>query len=250
MLARPLLVVTAMLSGAVVLGACGTTPAEDRDRITFPARQDFPVDARSVDTLPAGARTYALASDLETSHLFVQLFSASLGHDHVVRATQWEGSLQIDPANLAGCAISVTVAVEGLDPERDEMRDLIGQDRVSTSDRDGIREHLRGEDQLNLAKYDTLRFTSKSCELLSERGAAGASQVRVLGEMTVRGVAREVSLPLEVALDEERVAARGVLTARHQDFGFEPYSMLGGLFKNKDELYFVLDVRGNRVSGR
>lgn len=247
---RSSLIVPAMLFGAVVLGACGTTPAEDRARITFPARQDFPEGARGVDTLSPGPRTYALESDLERSHLYVQIFSASLGHDHVVRATRWDGSIQFDPANLAGCAVSVTVAVEGLDPERDEMRDLIGQDRVSGSDRDQIREHLRGEEQLNLAKYDTLQFTSTSCELMGERGAAGAAQVSVRGDLTVRGVTREVSLPLEVALDEERVAARGALTARHQDFGFEPYSMVGGLFKNKDELYFVFDVRGKRVSGR
>jgi hypothetical protein len=53
-----------------------------------------------------------------------------------------------------------------------------------------------------------------------------------------------------VAVDEERIAARGVLTTRHSDFGFEPYSMAGGLFKNKDELYFVVDVRGRRVAGK
>ncbi|MCY1074359.1 YceI family protein [Archangium lansingense] len=243
------LALAATLLGAASLSACGTTPAEDLERVTFPARDDFP-GLSSVDALSSLSRTYTFDPGLERSHLYVQIFSASLGHDHVVRATDWWGSLAFDPANLSGCAVSVTVQVEGLEPERDEMRDLTGQDRVSQSDRDQIREHLRAKDQLNLEEHKTLEFTSKSCALTGEKGAAGLSRVEVTGELKLRGVTREVKLPLEVAVDEEQVAARGVLTTRHSDFGFEPYSMMGGLFKNKDELYFVVDVRGRRVAGK
>ncbi len=167
----------------------------------------------------------------------------------MVRATDWWGSFSFEPANLSGCAVSVTVKVEGLDPERDEMRDLMGQDRVSQSDREQIREHLRAPEQLNLEEHGTLEFTSKSCALTGGTGKAGRSVVEVTGDLKLRGVTREVRLPLEVAVDEAQVAARGVLTTRHSDFGFEPYSALGGLFKNKDELYFVVDVRGRRVAG-
>ncbi len=247
---RSSLVVTAMLFGAVGLSACGTTPTEDRERVSFPARQDFPVGARNVESLPAGSRTYTFEPGLDSSHLFVQIFSASLGHDHGVRATQWYGSMSFDPARLATCAVSVMVAVEGLDPERDEIRDLMGQEHVSRSDREQIREHLRAENQLDMAHHGTIEFTSKSCEVVGERGEGGYSQVRVTGELMIRGSKKDVAFLLEVAADEERVAARGVLAARHQEFGFEPYSMLGGLFKNKDELYFVLDVRGRRVPGK
>ncbi|PTL81780.1 YceI family protein [Vitiosangium sp. GDMCC 1.1324] len=242
--------VSAMLLGAALLSACGTSPAEDRERVTFPARNDFPVDSSSVESLAPGPRTYTFDPDLERSHLFVQLFSASLGHDHVVRATSWWGSFRFDPSNLSSCAVSVTVEVEGLDPERDEMRDLSGMDRVSRSDREQIREHLRTPEQLDFEQHKTLQFTSKSCALTGERGEGGYPVVEVTGDMTLRGATHEVRLPLEVAMDEQRVAARGVLTTRHSDFGFEPYSMLGGLFKNKDELYFVIDVRGMRVPGK
>jgi polyisoprenoid-binding protein YceI len=203
-----------------------------------------------VESLPPLSRTYTFDPGLESSHLFVQLFTASLGHDHVVRATDWWGSLAFDPSNLSACAVSVTVQVEGLDPERDEMRDLTGQERVPQSDREQIRDHLRAKEQLNLEEHKTLEFTSRSCALTGEKGRDGHSVVAVTGDLKLRGVTREVVLPLEVAVDEERVAARGVLTTRHSDFGFEPYSAMGGLFKNKDELYFVVDVRGQRVAGK
>jgi polyisoprenoid-binding protein YceI len=243
------LALAATLLGAASLTACGTSPAEDRERVTFPARADFPA-LGSVEALSPLSRTYTFDPALESSHLFVQLFSASLGHDHVVRATDWFGSLAFDPSNLAACAVSVTVNVEGLDPERDEMRDLTGQDRVPQSDRSQIREHLRAKDQLNLEEHKTLEFTSKSCALTGEKGKDGRSVVAVTGDLKLRGATHEVLLPLEVAVDETQVAARGVLTTRHSDFGFEPYSAMGGLFKNKDELYFVVDVRGRRVTGK
>jgi polyisoprenoid-binding protein YceI len=242
------LFLSATLLGAVALSGCGTTPAEDRERITFPARGDFPGGTSGLEALSPGQRTYSLDADLEKSHLYVQIFSASLGHDHVVRATDWEGTVRFDPSDLSGCSVAVTVRVEGLDPERDEMRDLTGQDRVPESDRETIREHLRAEDQLDLAHHETIQFTSTSCTLTGERGEGGHPVVEVTGDMTVRGATHEVKLPLEVAVDEQRVAARGVLTTRHTEFGFEPYSMAAGLFKNKDELYFVIDVRGQRAS--
>jgi polyisoprenoid-binding protein YceI len=238
---------TAALLGAASLSACGTTPAEDRERITFPARTDFPAASQgSLDTLTSGLRTYTLDSSLEASHLYVQLFAAGMGHSHVVRATSWTGTARFDPSKLEDCSVAVELQVEGLDPDRDEMRDLIVQDRLSQSDRDTIREHLRGADQLNLAVYKTLSFTSKACTLSSQKGEGGHPVVDVKGDMTVRGVIREVMLPLEVAVDEQKLAARGVLTTTHEDFGFKPYSALGGVVQNKPELYFVLDVRGQR----
>jgi len=238
---------TAALLGVASLSACGTTPDQDRERITFPARADFPVTGTdSVVTLKPGQRNYTLDSSLKASHLYVQLFAAGMGHNHVVRATDWEGFARFDPSKLADCYVSVTLKVEGLDPDRDEMRDLIAQDRISQSDRDTIREHLRGEDQLNATVYKNISFSSKSCTLSDQKGAGGHPVVEVKGDMTLRGVIREVTFPMEVAVDENTLAARGVLTTTHEDFGFKPYSALGGMVANKPELYFVLDVRGQR----
>jgi polyisoprenoid-binding protein YceI len=238
---------TAALLGVASLSACGTSPEQDRERVTFPIRADFPVTSSgSVDTLPSGQRNYRLDSSLEASHLYVQLFSAGMGHNHVVRATQWEGFARFDPSKLTDCFVSVTLQVEGLDPDRDEMRDLTSQERLSQSDRDTIREHLRGEDQLHFAAYKTISFLSKACTLSDQKGEGGHPVVDVKGDMTVRGVIREVTLPLEVAVNENTLAARGVLTTTHEDFGFKPYSAMGGLVANKPELYFVLDVRGQR----
>ncbi|WP_309891320.1 YceI family protein [Archangium sp.] len=103
-----------------------------------------------------------------------------------------------------------------------------------------------GQAQLNLAVHKTLSFASKSCTLSGQKGEGGHPVVDVKGDMTVRGVTHEVSIPLEVAVDEQTLAARGVLTTTHEDFGFKPYSAAAGLVQNKPELYFVLDVRGQR----
>ncbi|MBM7117374.1 YceI family protein [Archangium primigenium] len=242
--------VTTTLLGAACLTACGDDEVKGADlsRVTFPARNDFPAGSSSLKTLPAGTRTYNLDSALETSHLYVQIFAGgSLGDNHIVRATNWSGTAQFDPSNLEGCAVSVTVQVEGLDPERDEMRELAGFKKVDESSRNTIREHLRTPEQLDFEKHKTIQFTSKSCTLSAERGEGGHPKVDVKGDLTVRGATQEVMLPLEVSVDDKSLAGRGIMVARHADFGFEPYSTLGGLAQNKQDIYFVLDVRGQRA---
>jgi polyisoprenoid-binding protein YceI len=112
------LFLSATLLGAAALSGCGTTPAEDRERVIFPARDDFPAGMSSLESLSPGQRTYSLDADLEKSHLYVQLFSASLGHDHVVGATDWTGTVRFDPSNLSGCSVAVTVQVEGVSARR------------------------------------------------------------------------------------------------------------------------------------
>ncbi len=250
MQSRVSLLVTTTLFGVACLTACSDKApvGEDLGKVTFPARTDFPVGSSSLASLPPGTRTYNLESDLEKSHLYVQLFAGgSVGDNHIVRATDWSGSAQFDPSNLSGCSIAVTVQVEGLDPERDEMRDLAGFERIDVDSRDQIREHLRTPEQLDFETHKTLQFTSKSCTLSEERGEGGHPKVDVKGDLTVRGATHEVVLPLEVAVDDQHLAGRGIMVARHSDFGFEPYSSMGGLAKNKQDLYFVLDVRGQRV---
>jgi|GEM_PF-2769284 len=244
-----LLVTTTLLGAACLTGCSDDAPiGEDLSKVTFPARSDFPVGSSSFKTLPTGTRTYNLDPTLETSHLYVQIFAGgTVGDNHIVRATDWSGTAQFDPSNLAGCSISVTVQVEGLDPERDEMRDLAGFKRVDVDSRNTIREHLRTPEQLNFGSHKTIQFTSKSCTLSEDRGDGGHPKVDVKGDLTVRGATQEVVLPLEVSVDDESLAGRGIMIARHSDFGFEPYSSLGGLAQNKQDIYFVLDVRGQRA---
>ncbi|HEX6559494.1 MAG TPA: YceI family protein [Longimicrobiales bacterium] len=88
------------------------------------------------------------------------------------------GTIAIDEADLAGSSIDVTISTASVDT-RQEQRDA----------------HLRSADFFDVENYPTLTFRSRRVE------STGNGEFRVVGDLTIRGVTREVVLE---ATDEGR----------------------------------------------
>jgi polyisoprenoid-binding protein YceI len=121
------------------------------------------------------------------------------------RFTDFSGTIQFDetnPETLAASSVSFAVAVASLD--------------TATPDRDV---HLRSEDFFFVDKYPTLTFASSRVVRRS------AEQFDVIGTLTIRGVSREVTLPvsyLGTAKDPWGNARAGFetdITINRKDFG-------------------------------
>lgn len=97
-------------------------------------------------------------------------------------------------SNVRGQFTDVTGTVEfdAADPVRSSVEVQIGADSLLTRDekRDA---HLKSPDFLNVAEYPTITFKSKRVEKLSP------TQGRVIGDLTIRDVTREVVLDVEYA---------------------------------------------------
>lgn len=87
---------------------------------------------------------------------------------------------------------SGTVLAEDGDPSRATVEVVIDASSIDTgvADRDG---HLKSPDFLNVAEHPDITFKSRGVEPL------GQGHLRVSGELTIRGVTREVALEVEVA---------------------------------------------------
>ena len=88
--------------------------------------------------------------------------------------TNISGSALIDPANLSNSSVEVTIQAASLstrEPQRDE--------------------HLRSADFFDVAKYPALTFRSKRIESL------GAEYFKLVGDLTIHGVTKEVTLDIE-----------------------------------------------------
>jgi len=114
-----------------------------------------------------------------------------------------DGALRYDPdGNLADAGVEVTIDAASIDT---------GQE-----DRD---QHLRSADFLDVEEYGELRFESTSVE------ARGDDEFSVTGDLTIRGVTREVELDAElsgIATDpwgNERIAFSATTTIDRRDFG-------------------------------
>lgn len=204
--------------------------------------------AQDVPAQPAGPATYTLSPT--KSWLYVVVFNdastlaSGLGHDHGVRAMDFTGKVVWDPANAAACQVEISFPVSALTPDPPGMRARAGlnpEGEVGASSLETIKTNYLGKGQLDALAFPTISYRSTSCE-----GASGTGKVKVNGNLTIHGVSVPVSTTLDIKADGTSFSAAGSFTATASQFGFKPFSNLGGMLKNKDEMKFVVDVVGSR----
>lgn len=118
------------------------------------------------------------------------------------RFARWNAKLQLDTADLARSAVEVDIEAASID--------------TGVADRDN---HLRSPDFLDAQKYPTLSYRSRRVEVLSPE------RLRVVGDLTIRDVTREVPLEVEYGgrgkdpWGNERVGFTATASLDRKDFG-------------------------------
>lgn len=196
---------------------------------------------------PAAARRYAV--DPQRSALWVTVYAdrsalaSRFAHDHAIAATDYTGRI-LWPASAHGaCEVDFTVPVARLWPDPPGFRERAGidpDDTVADSAKRTLISNMLGPGQLDAKNHPTITFRSTHCE-----GVDGA--VRVTGDLTIRGVTRRVTVPLQIRADDTILTARGSFEVLHSDFGIKPFSNVGGLVRNADKLTFGLDLTAPAV---
>ena len=136
------------------------------------------------------------------------------------------GTVTVDETNPRNSKIDVTVDVTSVDT-RQEMRD----------------NHLRSPDFFDVATYPTMHFVSKRID-----GDIGG-EFRVLGDLTIRGVTREVTLTANLEgrtkdpWGNERAGFSATGKINRHDFGLTWNQALesGGVMVG-DEVKLTIDV--------
>lgn len=90
------------------------------------------------------------------------------------RFSRFDGTVNFDEQNPINSSVHVTIDAASIDT-RDERRDG----------------HLMSPDFLDVANYPTITFASKRIEVIDD------SHGRIIGDLTIRGVTREVTLEVE-----------------------------------------------------
>jgi len=90
------------------------------------------------------------------------------------RFATWSGSLDLDPADLTRSQVTVEIDAGSID--------------TGNAQRDG---HLKSADFFDVERFPSVRFASRRVE------DAGSGELRVVGDLTLHGVTREVALRVE-----------------------------------------------------
>jgi len=142
------------------------------------------------------------------------------------------GTLELDDADLAQSTVDVTIDASSID--------------TGTAQRD---DHLRSADFFDVAKFPTLRYQSKGIEKL------GKDRFRVIGDLTIRDVTREVPLDVEYGgrgkdpWGNERAGFSASAAIDRKDFGLQWNQVLetGGVLVG-DKIDIDLDIQAVKAA--
>lgn len=126
--------------------------------------------AAALSTMPVLA---ADVHDIDASHSEVSFQVRHLVTQVRGNFNDYEGTIHLDPANLEKSGVDFRIKAASID--------------TNNADRD---KHLRAEDFFHAEKYPEITFKSKSIK------KTGKDTYDVTGTLTMRGVAREVTLPV------------------------------------------------------
>jgi polyisoprenoid-binding protein YceI len=188
---------------------------------------------------PASAATFRV--DPSRSSLVVQIFrdglAAKLGHDHVVQATAFSGSVTYDPSAPALGSVAAQIHTATLKVDDAETRQrfrLEGQ--PTAADVAEIDKSMKAEGQLDVSKFPMIIFASTTIT------PETPDRYQVAGQLTIRGVTRTVQFPANVVMEGNVFRATATLSFLQSAFGYKPYSALLGAIRNKDAVMLHIDL--------
>ena len=173
-------------------------------------------------TMAVSAAAQAGSWRIDPNHSAAQFSVRHLGVSTVRGAfMKLSGSASYDPADPSKNSVDVTIDASSVDT-RVQMRD----------------DDLRSPNFLDVQKYPTITFKSKQSK------SAGAGKLEILGDLTIHGVTKEVTLdvdgpsaPIKDPWGNQRIGASASTKINRKDFGINGASGAVG-----DEISITIDT--------
>jgi len=171
--------------------------------------------------------------DASRSRFITQAFAMGLlsafGHNPRLAVRGFEGEVEFDPAAPDTAAVWMKARADS----------LVVIDDMSEKDRREI-ERVTRDELLDAARYPEIVFQSSI--VAARRMAEGRYHARVAGDLSLRGVTRELAIDTMALVEGDELRAQGGFTLRLTDFNIRPVSVAGGLLKLKDEVQLSFDI--------
>jgi polyisoprenoid-binding protein YceI len=160
------------------------------------------------------------------------------GHPHVVAATKVTGKIVYDAEAPEKSSVTVTFPTDGLRADDNALRRREGMSDMSDGTREGVNNNMREDDQLSPELFPSVSFASTAVK------GIGNGQLEVKGKLSIRGVEKDITIPVSIRVKGDEFVGTGSLLIRHSDFKFKPYSAALGAVKNLDEIGLKITLVG------
>lgn len=153
-----------------------------------------------------------------------------LSHPHVIAARGATGEVVHDPSAPGRGRVTVEAPSALLENDDPALRASLQMAALGEEDRRKVAAALREPDQLDVARFPVIRFTSTAVRPLED------GRLEVTGRLELRGVTAELRIPVRVEVQAGVLRGEGTARITHTMFGFRPISAVGGTIRNADEI--------------
>lgn len=177
--------------------------------------------------------------DASQSNFMVRAFSGGLlwfkGHDHLIRARDFSGEAQLTPGAINPASLHITVRAASLEETRDVF---------TPQQKQIINKELR-DIVLEPDKYPEIVF--KSTSVTGKSIGANQYELKIVGDLTLHGVTRQITIPTMVTITANDLRAIGEFNIERSDFNVEATSAMHGMIRVRDKLKFSFDIVGHQL---
>lgn len=146
------------------------------------------------------AQTYSIGDDGSAVKFTIKNFALNVGGSF----KGLKGKMTFNPANLPASSVMVTIDANTVN--------------TGNNSRDN---HLRKEEYLNVAKFPLISFSSSKITK-----AATANSYVLEGKITIKGVAKNISIPFTAVSTNDGYLLEGEVKLNRRDFGVGGNSMV------------------------
>ena len=177
--------------------------------------------------------------DASQSNFMVRAFSGGLlwfkGHDHLIRARDFSGEAQLTPGAVNPASLHLIVRADSLEETRDVF---------TPQQKQIINKELR-DIVLEPDKYPEIVF--KSTSVTGKLIGANQYELKIVGDLTLHGVTRQITIPTTVTITANDLRAVGEFNIERSDFNVQATSALHGTIRVRDKLKFTFDIVGHQL---
>jgi hypothetical protein len=177
---------------------------------------------------------------LEASRIYVFVEKIGLGHQHGVEAKLLKSSLALGANQNAGQLVFDMASFNADTPAARKYVGLTGVTDEST--RAAVNENMKGEAVLNVKKFPTATFDIQTALPTGEKSRAGLPMYWLVGDFTLHGQTRPLTVSVEAEQARGWLRIRGVFKIKQTTFGIKPYSKAFGTIGVADDLLIYGDL--------
>jgi polyisoprenoid-binding protein YceI len=192
------------------------------------------------EPVAASALHYELPSDSSTvrAHTGSSGLLGFAGHEHTIAVRRFSGLAAVDSTDVSRLGVRITVWASSLavvDPGE-------GEDKRVRIEKD------MHEKVLAVGEFATIEFTAVRFAPEKPAGALGSHRGQLTVALTLHGVTREISFPIAVDIDRQRLHACGAFSIKHSDFNLTRIKV-AGVVNVAETIDIEFDIVGRRAIG-